>query len=128
MLILYALYLPIFVYATFTKSKRYFFPLWIVFIVFNFLLILFHVYYLVGFKSYRKFLSQLEYQIGLDANYCNVNVCQKTNCIRLATFSESKQMSLAFIIIDLLMAICTVITSVVCNRKRRKSNDLELII
>jgi hypothetical protein len=58
-LILYAFYIPIFVYVTFTKSKRYFFPLWICFIIFNSVIILFNIYYLVGFKNYRRFLSQL---------------------------------------------------------------------
>ena len=49
--------LPFLAYCIFAKSKRFFFPLWIAFMVIVSLLLIINVYFLTGSQNYKDYLS-----------------------------------------------------------------------
>jgi hypothetical protein len=64
------LLLPLLAYSMFLKSKRYFFPLWVAFLILAAAALLSNVYYLTGSSAYRGYLAQVAATIAGTAGYC----------------------------------------------------------
>jgi hypothetical protein len=120
--------LPLLAYSIFMKSKRYFFPLWVAFMAVTSTALICNVYYLTGSKDYRNYLNQVAGTIGGSAGYCEESMCNKVTCARIGSFKSSESMTLAYSIIDLLCSLYIVVAGVLINLKRRKNNEIELIM
>jgi hypothetical protein len=62
--------LPFLAYSIFMKTKRFFFPLWITFMVLTAITLLSNVYYMTGSSAYRSYLNQIANTISVAAGYC----------------------------------------------------------
>lgn len=120
--------LPLLSYSIFMKSKRYFFPLWVAFMAITATALLSNVYYMTGSKAYRGYLNQINSTIAGVAGYCEESMCNKVTCARIASFKASESMTLAYSIIALLCSLYIVVAGVLINLKRRKNNEIELIM
>lgn len=120
--------LPLLAYSIFMKSKRYFFPLWVAFLAVTATALLSNVYYLTGSKSYRGYLNQVAGTIAESAGYCEESMCNKVTCARIGSFKASESMTLAYSIIGLLCSLYIVVAGVLINLRRRKNNEIELIM
>lgn len=116
--------LPLLAYSIFMKSKRYFFPLWVAFMVITAAALLCNVYYMTGSKSYRGYLNQVANTILNTPGYCDESMCNKVTCARIGSFKASERMTLAYSIIDLLCSLYIVVGGVLINIKRRKTNEI----
>jgi formate hydrogenlyase subunit 3/multisubunit Na+/H+ antiporter MnhD subunit len=62
--------LPLLAYSIFLKSKRYFFPLWVGFMVVTAAALLSNVYYMTGSRAYRSYLNQVSNIVVDTPGYC----------------------------------------------------------
>jgi hypothetical protein len=116
------------VYSIFLKTKRFFVPLWAGFMALTSLLLLSNTYFLTGSPKYRDFLSQLSKSIENSPGYCEDNICNRVSCVRINTFEEARKMTIACSVIIILTAIYIVVAGFLINRRRRKTNEIELIM
>ena len=122
------LLIPIITFVTFKKSKRFFFPFWITFIVANGFLLLLNFYYLTGSGKYRDYLDQLNERISSKVEYWENSLCNKANCVRIDSYYDSRSMSLAFIILGIITNTIVIFSGFVINVSKKKDNELELIM
>lgn len=61
---------PFLTYCIFIKSKRFFLPLWIGYMIMASLLLVVNVYYLTGSQNYKDYLSSVSSTIDNSPNYC----------------------------------------------------------
>lgn len=122
------LVLPSLSYTVFMKSKRYFIPLWGAYIAVAAVLLLTSLYYLVGSQRYRDFLSQVSDVIDNTPGYCEKSLCNKTTCARMSSYHTSRQMVEAFMVVCCLGSLYVAGIGFLINKRRRKSNEIELIM
>ena len=122
------LLLPFLGYSILAKSKRIFFPLWVGFLATMALLLLLSLYYLAGANRYRDYLGQLEVTVQRQEGYCEESVCNRVTCARLNSYYDSRRMAIAFSVIGLVCAAIIAVAGFVVNLRRRKTNEIELII
>lgn len=125
---LLVLLLPMLVYSIFLKTKRFFVPLWAGFMALTALLLLCNTYFLTGSPKYHDYLTQLAKSIDNSPGYCEENLCNRVSCVRISTFEEARKMTIACSVITILAAIYIVVAGFLINRRRRKTNEIELIM
>lgn len=122
------LLLPSLSYTVFMKSRRYFVPLWGTYIAVAAVLLLSSLYYLVGSQGYRDFLSQVSAVIDNTPGYCEKSLCNKATCARMSSYHVSRQIVEAFMVICSLGSLYVAGVGFLINKRRRKSNEIELIM
>lgn len=122
------LLLPTLSYMVFLKSKRYFIPLWVTYISMAAVLLLTSLYYLAGSSNYRDYLGQVSAVIDNTPNYCEQSLCSTVTCARMKSYHASRSMAEAFMVIGSLGSLYVAGVGFVINLRRRKSNEVELIM
>jgi hypothetical protein len=92
------------------------------------LLMLASVYFLSGSQLYRSYLSQVGRSISSSPGYCEESLCNKVSCVRVDTYRDSRRMVIAGCVIDLICSVYIVAAGFLINRRRRKNNEIELIM
>jgi hypothetical protein len=116
------LILPLLAYSMFLKSKRYFFPIWVTFLILAATALLANVYYLTGSSDYRGYLAQVASTIAGSTGYCEQSPCNKVTCARISSFQASQSMTLAYSVITLVCSLYVAVAGVLINLRRSKSN------
>lgn len=122
------LLLPLLAYSMFLKSKRYFFPIWVAFLILAATALLANVYYLTGSSDYKGYLAQVASTIAGTAGYCEQSPCNKVTCARISSFQSAQSMTLGYSVITLICSLYVAVAGVLINLRRSKSNEIELIM
>lgn len=120
--------LPALCYTVFMKSKRFFLPIWGTYTAVIVLLILSSLYYISGSQNYRDFLSQISSTIDATPDYCSMSLCNMATCARMSSYNSSRKMTEAFCVIGTLCSLYVVGLGFFINLRRRKTNEIELIM
>lgn len=119
---------PAFLFFTFTKSKRYFFPTWVAVIALCVLALLLSIYYLGGSNTYRDYLSQIRRRIAGDSSFCGGGLGQKSTCVRVESYQASQKMTIAFAVLCSLCSLTIIPVAFLVNQHRRRDISLELVV
>jgi len=108
-----------------------FIPILIAFGILNVLLILLNLYFLLGASQYRSYMNNQYENIVKRNGICdssNMTLCMVGTCNRLQIFREAKDMAISFTVIDSLFSSAVIGLSILCNKKRKDADKLELIV
>lgn len=92
------------------------------------MLLLTSLYYLAGSSNYRDYLGQISSVIDNTPDYCQKSLCNTATCSRMESYDSSRKVVEAFMVVGSLGSLYVAGVGFLINLRRRKSNEVELIM